>query len=363
MFDDEKQYHLGGRLVLMVVDQLWLWVLGNDTVFTSFTGRWSREDSNDIAHDTTDVFENLTLDRSQVRTPHDLAGKIMHKCLTSCLYTGTNTAVNLQFLGFYDTEIGRLADKEANLFKEFRLAVKRDPRATPLEVTNDAYEDDSFDVVEEIWLLEQIKDIQDELRILTILIRDQTSVISKFCILKPKAEYAMKAERTVRDYGAEVERITTHADHTYQALSDLVDLKQTSANVRDARSSRQQAAIAMRQGETALQHAEETARQGKIALQHAAETARQGRTLMVFTTVTIVFLPLSFMATFFAIQVNEFKGLSLAFVSKCVFPISLAFVMPLVFLALNMDTVSKFFGERFRKREREESSASLPIRA
>lgn len=54
--------------------------------------------------------------------------------------------------------------------------------------------------------------------------------------------------------------------------------------------------------------------------QQAASTAKAGRILMVFTIVTVIFLPLSFLAAFFAINLGELphndqdeQQLSLAF--------------------------------------------------
>ncbi|KAF2184914.1 hypothetical protein K469DRAFT_688498 [Zopfia rhizophila CBS 207.26] len=42
---------LSGKPVLIMVDQLWLWVLGNDTVVTSFPERWSKEEEKPSNHD------------------------------------------------------------------------------------------------------------------------------------------------------------------------------------------------------------------------------------------------------------------------------------------------------------------------
>ncbi|CAH0054474.1 unnamed protein product [Clonostachys solani] len=44
-----------------------------------------------------------------------------------------------------------------------------------------------------------------------------------------------------------------------------------------------------------------------LALQQGQETVRQGRTLMVFTVVTIIFLPLSFLSSLFALDVASFQ--------------------------------------------------------
>lgn len=67
---------------------------------------------------------------------------------------------------------------------------------------------------------------------------------------------------------------------------------------------------------------------------------------MMFTIVTIVFLPLSFIASFFAINVAEFPheqsgntNLPLSYVSKYIFGIGFAISIPLVLLALSVDDI------------------------
>jgi hypothetical protein len=67
---------------------------------------------------------------------------------------------------------------------------------------------------------------------------------------------------------------------------------------------------------------------------------------MVFTIVTIVFLPLSFIAAFFAINIREFprldgnSDLPLAYVSKYMFGIGFAVSIPLIVIALSLDDIA-----------------------
>lgn len=76
----------------------------------------------------------------------------------------------------------------------------------------------------------------------------------------------------------DLDRMDRQAEGIYTSLTHLLDLKQKHANAFEARFARDQAAF----------------------------TGRQGQTIMVFTIVTIVFLPMSFIAAFFAIPVREF---------------------------------------------------------
>jgi hypothetical protein len=70
---------------------------------------------------------------------------------------------------------------------------------------------------------------------------------------------------------------------------------------------------------------------------------------MVFTIVTIVFLPLSFIATFFAINIREFQGpsgnpdLPLGYVSKYMFGIGFAVSIPLIVIALSLESIRDTF--------------------
>ncbi|EYB22104.1 hypothetical protein FG05_09117 [Fusarium graminearum] len=80
----------------------------------------------------------------------------------------------------------------------------------------------------------------------------------------------------------------------------------------------------------------------RYARVQAEQSARQGKTIMVFTIVTIVFLPLSFMAAFFAIDISQFKRLkngrlSLGYVSEIMFPISAFIIASLIYVAFKID--------------------------
>lgn len=79
---------------------------------------------------------------------------------------------------------------------------------------------------------------------------------------------------------------------------DQMDLKQKQANVSEARSSRKQ----------------------------AEAMARQGRIILPITVVTIIFLPISFRATWFGMNANsmtEGGKLGAGFTAAIVFPISI----------------------------------------
>lgn len=104
-------------------------------------------------------------------------------------------------------------------------------------------------------------------------------------------------------------------------LAHLLDLKQKHANAFEARFARDQATF----------------------------TGRQGQTIMVFTIVTVIFLPMSFIAALFAVPITEFPhqdgslSLPLPYVSKFVFGVGLAISIPLIVIAFSVDDIFYIF--------------------
>ncbi|KAL3477275.1 hypothetical protein BJX99DRAFT_226321 [Aspergillus californicus] len=65
------------------------------------------------------------------------------------------------------------------------------------------------------------------------------------------------------------------------------------------------------------------------------ESAKQGQAIMTFTIITIIFAPLSFLTSFFALEIVEFPKLTVGFVLKIMFPVTAGVVLVCVFLAFS----------------------------
>jgi hypothetical protein len=141
--------------------------------------------------------------------------------------------------------------------------------------------------------------------------------------------------KTIDTHIRDLERMDIQAERIYKSITDLLDLKQKHANAFEARFARDQ----------------------------AAGTARQSQTIMVFTIVTIIFLPLSFIAALFTINIEEFPhkpdggepSLPMKWVFKFMFGIGLAISIPFIAIALSYDAIGDFFREvrrRFRDHRR-----------
>ena len=152
--------------------------------------------------------------------------------------------------------------------------------------------DTLLNIREETALLAETKDIRDELNMISMALKSQTSILQdllKALLEELEGKHNQQKQADVRKrfheqlkvidvYLKDVDRMDRQAEGIYTSLTHLLDLKQKHANAFEARFARDQAAF----------------------------TGRQGQTIMVFTIVTIVFLPMSFIAAFFAIPVKEF---------------------------------------------------------
>jgi ankyrin repeat protein/Mg2+ and Co2+ transporter CorA len=378
---------------IFMVDQLWMWILGKDLIVTAFPQRWEQP-KNDPLNVLDGIIEDInSKTREPVRSVYDLSMIITGRC--SGVFDRRRDIEEYQFLDMFESSIGDATELETILFNEFNKASAqasawlqhhrrpnrfsqhleaegrnlehREHRhrlghthdhalATPpireeqfrydLDTPANAplFVDQLLDIGREINLLAEIKDIRDELNMIAKVLEDQRSVlpdleISITDIYREEHKSQLDLKRRFKDqlkivdiHLKDLRRMDTQAERIYKSITDLLDLKQKHANAFEARFARDQ----------------------------AAGTARQSQTIMVFTIVTIIFLPLSFIAAIFTINVEEFPhdggniALPFSYVSKFIFGIGLAISIPLVFVALSVDAIGDFFRE-FKRRFGERS--------
>ncbi|KAG0645497.1 Ankyrin-2 [Hyphodiscus hymeniophilus] len=364
---DEEDHAFDPKVVM--VDQLWMWVLGKDLIVTSFPQRW-QQPKNDPLNILDNIIEDInSKTRDPVRSVYDLAMIITNRC-SGVFARHRMGDEEYQFLDMFESSIGSVTDREAVLFKEFSAASAqasawlqhhRRPNRFSRILGNTSKEDENeekterlkfedfmrgplfvdklLDIGHETDLLAETKDIRDELNMFRKVLEDQRQVLPDLeaAILdiyrdekksqwdiKKRAKDQMKAiEMHVKD----IDRMDKQAERIYSSITDMLDLKQKHANAFEARFARDQ----------------------------AAGTARQSQTIMVFTIVTIVFLPLSFIAAFFTINIEEFPkidgsdSLPLKYVSKYMFGIGFAISIPLIIVALLLDDFGGFVREARRR--------------
>ncbi|KAL8728499.1 MAG: hypothetical protein Q9181_005324 [Wetmoreana brouardii] len=329
---------------VFMVDQLWLWILSNDLIITSFPQRWNQP-KNDPLNVLDGIIEDMnSKTRPPVKSVHDLATLITGRC--SGVFDRHRLGdEDYQFLDMFESSIGRVTNRETELFMNFNNASKaaerwlKDQRQkghpqwnTPSSDRDHTFVDTLLDIGEETALLAETKDIRDELNMISMVLKHQSSILDDmmYALLEEAKGPQMQQmqseikkryreqQKVVEIHLKDVERMDKQAEGIYTSLTHLLDLKQKHANAFEARFARDQAAY----------------------------TGRQGQTIMVFTLVTIVFLPMSFIAAVFAIPVRDFPhrdgnpSIPLSYVSKITFGVGLAISIPLIAVALSLDDLS-----------------------
>lgn len=369
---------------IYMVDQLWIVTVG-DLLISCFPERWGQP-----RRDALNLFDGVVEDinsttRPPVRNVYELALLITERC-TGIFDRHQWGEEELLFAEKFDLSIGILTRKETALFSRFKndsgvaahwlkahgksstiyqkdlVAAQEDYNSKQLGHEDDdvnlagqsdvgiSGEDDIdaeefvnklLNVDEEAALLVECKDIEDELEILATVLRQQQqvldSIVGELGVSKESSgqglDLSSKLGEQQRLVDADVldpGRMARQARSVNENLTQILDLKQKHANAVEARFQRYQ----------------------------AQEAARQGLTIMVFTVVTIVFLPLSFLASLFTISIVEFPRppdstpgeLHLGWVLKYVLGIGLGVSIPLIFFAFVVGDVRAWWVRRRLKK-------------
>ncbi|TVY89087.1 Ankyrin [Lachnellula willkommii] len=275
---------------LVMVDQMWMWVLGKNIIVTAFPQRW-QQPKNDPLNVLDSIIEDIN---DKTHEPHRRDPNSLTK--------PSQYAAHLE-----------KANKDRDDFEDSSRA--------PIFV------DKLLDIGQETDLLAETKDIRDELNMMKKVFEDQQHVLpaveASICdIYKDEQRSQQEVKKRFADqlkivgmHIKDIDRMDKQAQRINEGIIDMLDLKQKHANAFEARFARDQ----------------------------ATSTARQSQTIMVFTIVTIVFLPMSFIAAFFTINIQEFpnggNNLPLAYVSKYMFGIGLSISIPMIFIAFYLDDI------------------------
>ncbi|KIW20664.1 hypothetical protein PV08_01241 [Exophiala spinifera] len=402
------------ELKVFMVDQLWMISIGN-LLISCFPERWKQPH-----RDPLNLFEGVVEDinsstRPPVRNVFELATVITERC-TGLFDRQQWDNDDLLFAEMFELSIGRLTRKETKLFRRFKEAsshwlrshegggnVLYDSRMGLLDQEDDdhssdwssdelhdhhhhqhhhdgnsirhahrgtvpasdtttahrhqqmsgSFDNDLLNIDKEAALLVECKDVEDELDILTSVLHQQQQVLNDFDatlrtakrlhhrldLYNKVGEQRRLVDLDILDLG----RMTRQAKSVNDNLTQVLDLKQKHANALEARFQRKQ----------------------------AEESVRQGQTIMVFTIVTIVFLPLSFLASFFTINIAEFPrppgsqegNLHLGWVVKWILGIGFALSVPLIGLAFVVGDVQTWWVnrklDRHRRRKEKEDAMMM----
>ncbi|PSS02154.1 hypothetical protein BD289DRAFT_271467 [Coniella lustricola] len=236
----------------------------------------------------------------------------------------------------FESSVGSATEELTQLFHRFERASTESPqllrpnrksklRNSLRQLKKDEHEtfDPLLDIRTETSLLTEVRDIRDELNILNMVLSSQLFTLSDFrgCLIdelsvvvggsggggngyhgrnnKATSPFVMDIrkrtldqERRLKVHKRDIDVMDEQAERLYKSLTDLLDLKQKHSNALEAR----------------------------FASEQALAAAKEGQTIMVFTIVTIIFMPMSFIAAYFGISIDTWSdGLSSSYVATWTF--------------------------------------------
>ncbi|KAL2270175.1 hypothetical protein VTJ83DRAFT_2359 [Remersonia thermophila] len=329
---------------IIMVDQLWVWAFDDGTVVSSSPSTWDPRETFDLRNTLVkEVLDNK--DRPILTSSEDLLGLILK---TSIDFFRRKGPGDFQFHEGFRASINKVSEQQSSLYHTFRHTTMCLQDDTVSSAERKKHIKFLFSLEQETEILVEIMDIQDELRIVDQILTQQHAVLTKLLQLYPKVSdeeashddtptrprSSGKSSRPsilqnrhlldetfhiVEDNQRVVADMLVSAQREESSLRLLIDLKQKHANGWEAR----------------------------FAREGSEESQRQGKIILVLTLVTVVFLPLSFMTSFFALEIDVFPKSPetqenlwpIADISRWVFGLSAAIFTPLIVLALSINTL------------------------
>ena len=271
---------------VLMVDQLWLWVVDNRTVVTFFApkekeendgGLWKEGDlRSEIYHDINGDYANQCAD------PYDFAALATFHAVKALLDRTSDR--NLQVFRIFEEYISILTEQQTRSFKEFR-------NNHQYEKAKDVNAQQHIDNRKDLDALLELRDIEDELSTIAKLIKEQQDCVSE--MIKQYRDlnahhgkgfnginFLHDIDQFLNEHKEQIDGMLKGSQAAQKAFKELLDMKQKQANIVEAHLAREQTEVA----------------------------ADQSRSVMIFTIFTIIFLPLSFFASVFGTSPSSDRG-------------------------------------------------------
>ncbi|EQB56523.1 hypothetical protein CGLO_03466 [Colletotrichum gloeosporioides Cg-14] len=341
---EQMERKLGSYWLLIRVNQLWIWTINNKWLISA-SSHPIDDSENELFQGILDHLEKLgeaggsdlqpgsTAEMSQLiidycvdyyeRKPKAHEGERPEECKL-----GNFPSIRQTF----SKSINSIARDETNMFEKLSK-LTRDLRQILSDNTIDhngavKLMDDELAraTVEAEDLSCRVKDILDELSILEATVQYQQDVQRA---MKNSAARKAKIKQDAEKRVGKETVLETELTATY-IINDIKGLGSVAQRVHGAVNTT-----------LSLQQSEIANLQAKLSIKHAELAAQQSRVLMVFTVVTILFLPLSFLTSLFALDVASFQQAP-PWALGVIFSVSFGFFIPMVIFTFFWKQSKKF---------------------
>jgi Mg2+ and Co2+ transporter CorA len=319
---------------MMMVDQLWMWVVDGNTIITCFpeTGTGGESEADVLTRLTKHIPRAI---QQGLKSMNGLIALIVEHC--TGVFHRSDINPDLAFFEFFADDIGAAKEELDHMFKRFRETSENvekmwtNDKVTSTDMSREL--DKLFTIKQEIELMAKVEKILADLNKIDFVCSQQEDVINSLIKTSKSSRSLSDLRETIHHRRKAWSGMAVTAKGIYDSLRDLLDLKQRQANVSEARTARYQIEI----------------------------SARHGRSILLFTVITIIFLPMSVIATILGMNLKEFNSqndLKLWFASLLLFPPSLVIAVMALVLAFGWRTIYNWTLEvtRLEKMRQEQES-------
>ena len=298
---------------VLMVDQMWLWVIDNQTVITFFTPEEKEDSDNGISGQgdlRSEIYQGINGDyANECLNPYDFAALVILHAIKALLDRTIDR--KLQVFRIFEEYISILTEQQMTTFKHFRHN-HRFEEAKGIHIQND------------LDALLELRDIEDELKTIDKLIEEQQTCVSNIITHYEELihrhskgvngiSFLWEGQHFLNDQKERLDFMLKDAVTAQRAFQDLLDMKQKQVD-------RVEACLACERTEIAVD---------------------QLRSITKFTLFTIIFLPLSFFASIFGINSREWTGGNYPYIHTTftyMGSISLAVIIIALLVAFNKST-------------------------
>ncbi|KAF4595977.1 ankyrin repeat protein [Ophiocordyceps camponoti-floridani] len=294
----EEETVLDGKVLM--VDQLWLWAIDSRTLVSFFPKRESDPTEGPLFQqaDLRDsIFNDVNVDLTrQCENALDLAALAALHAVSVLLDRSSHP--DLEVFRLFDEAISALTEKLTWSLKAFRVGGFSDKAPQdddhPVESIRARHRQEArqaeLDNRDSTAALLELRDIEDELLMLSHLFDQQSKVLSAMhgVYLRPDIRdvsangrvFLSEALRRLRDHGQRAGDMVQRVRSTRDDYDKLLQMVQRQAQVDEVRLSRL----------------------------HADLAGAQSRSVTIFTTFTVIFLPLTFFTGLFGMNTRQWGG-------------------------------------------------------
>ncbi|KAI0808748.1 hypothetical protein GGR55DRAFT_696432 [Xylaria sp. FL0064] len=279
---------------VVMVDQLWMWILDPGVIITCFPKRYGIR-----GHDPSGVFEaiqrRLIRDRP-IRSVFAIAQTILDECSNTFFDRTKVLSGQPPVLDIFSEAIQDVSRKQTLESHRLWNWIDRARRINRQQEPHGNIEIPAWNISAEGELEREIQEIIEELEIMISINKTQLDVCKKFTNHTSALMKADPGGQTWWDKEGEALngglRLIARMEDRIKFLESML---KTASNASD-----------QVRGLSQLRQQQDSVIQALQSVKLSRDSIDQGRTIMVFTTVTIIFSPLSFLSSIFGMNNAEF---------------------------------------------------------